>query len=83
MNSDATDINWSDLIVIFNSLIRSIETLWEVIETGSLDEGDLYDAEEELNNYVVLLARLRQKYSEIDDKGELSEELSVKLRNIC
>jgi len=83
MGSNTAEIDWSDLIVIFNSLIGSIEKLRNSIESGSLEEDDLYDAEEELNDYVVVLSRLRQKYSEISDKGELSESLSTKLKNIC
>ncbi len=83
MNSDKTEIEWSELIIVFNSLIGSIETLRNSIESNSLDEDDLYDAEEELNDYVILLARLRQRYSEISDKGELSDSLAKKLRDIC
>ena len=71
MNHDKTEIDWSELIIVFNSLVGSIETLRAAIESESLDEDDLYNAEEELNDYVVLLARLRQRYIEIPDKGEL------------
>ena len=83
MNHDKTEIDWSELIIVFNSLVGSIETLRAAIESESLDEDDLYNAEEELNDYVVLLARLRQRYIEIPDKGELSDSLTKKLRDIC
>lgn len=83
MNSEQSEISWSEMIVMFNSLIRSIEHLREVINSDSLDDDDLYEAEEELNDYVTLIARLRQRYTGIVDKGELSETLSNKLQNIC
>lgn len=77
-----TALVWSEVIVVFNSLIRNIEYLRETIESDSLDDDGLYDAEEELKDYETLLARLRQRYSEISEKGELSESLSKKLKEI-
>jgi len=82
MDSDKTAIDWSEIIIVFNSLIGSIETLRSAIGSDSLDEDDLYETEEELNDYVMLLARLRQRYSEIPDKGELPHSLAKKLREI-
>jgi len=85
MNSgtDQTILVWSEVIVVFNSLIRSIEYLQEQIASDSLDDDALYDAKEELNDYVMLLAVLRQRYAEIADKGELTDSLSKKIREIC
>ena len=79
-STDKTEVDWSELIVVLSSLIRSIESLRSAI---ALDEDDLYEAEEELNDYVMLLARLCQRYSEIPNNGELSEPLAKKLREIC
>ena len=83
MNINTTEIDWSECIVIFNSLIRSIEHLREFLESDDIDEDDAYDAEEELNDCVILLSRLREQYSEIKDKGELSESLKNKIMSIC
>jgi len=78
-NTDQTILVWSEVIVVFNSLIRNIEYLREKIASGSLDDDALFDAEEELNDYVMLLAVLRQRYAEIKDKGELTAGLLKKL----
>ncbi|WP_025565950.1 hypothetical protein [Psychromonas sp. SP041] len=83
MKINTTEIDWSECIVIFNSLIRSIEYLRVYVESDDIDEDDAYDAEEELNDYIVVLTRLRKQYSEIEDKGELSESLKSKLMAIC
>ncbi|HED34614.1 MAG TPA: hypothetical protein ENJ08_10430 [Gammaproteobacteria bacterium] len=85
MNSDTdqTILVWSEVIVVFNSLIRNIEYLREQIASDSLDDDVLYDAEEELNDYVMLLTVFRQRYAEIADKGELTDNLSRKIREIC
>jgi hypothetical protein len=82
-NTSGTVLNWADVIVVFNSLIRNIEFLREAINSGKLNDDELYDVEEELNDYVTLLARLRQKYFELSDKGELSKGLAKKLKEIC
>lgn len=78
MNSSSTEIEWSELIVVFNSLVRNIEMLRTQVESDLLKDDDLYDTEEELNDYTMLLARLRQRYLDIPDKGELSEALEKK-----
>ena len=83
MNTNSTLIEWSEIIVVFNSLIRNIEQLRRVIDLGTLDDDDLYDAEEELNDYIILLPKLRQRYSKISEKGEITRELERKLREIC
>ena len=82
MSSETIEISWSDCIVIFNALIENIEKLRLEIESDELDDDELYDAEEELNDYTTLLARLRTKYMECSNKGELSGSLSKKLQSI-
>ncbi len=82
MSKVSIEINWSDCIVIFNSLIGNIEKLREVVESNDIDGDDLYEAKEELNDYVTLLTRLRTKYFECYEKGELSDSLLKKLNSI-
>ena len=82
MDSKIT-LEWPDVIVTFNSLIRNIEHLREKIDSDTLNDDDLYEAEEELNDYTTLLVRLRQQYREMSDKGELSANLLRKLKEIC
>jgi len=82
MDKDNIDISWSDCIVLFNALIRSIETLRSEVDSGSLDEDKQYDLEEELNDYTTLLSRLHAKYGQCLDKGELPLELEKKLQSI-
>ena len=83
MEPGKAEIDWSELIIVFNSLVGSIESLRNKINSDMLDDDDLYDAEEELNDYVMLIARLRQRYEGIPDKGEISGSLSEKLKDIC
>jgi hypothetical protein len=83
MNGETLEIYWSDCIVIFNSLISNIEKLREIVESDNIDDDELYHAEEELNDYVTLLVRLRTKYTELPNKGELSQELFKKLNSIA
>jgi len=83
MNTNSILIEWSEVVVVFNSLIRNIELLRKKIDSNTLDGDDLYDAEEELNDYIMLLLKLRQRYSEISGKGELTGALERKLREIC
>ncbi|MCH9692283.1 MAG: hypothetical protein K0U59_09535 [Gammaproteobacteria bacterium] len=82
MTKDNIEISWSDCIVLFNTLIRSIEGLRNEIESGSLDEDEQYDLEEELNDCVMLLSRLQTKYGECPDKGEMSLELKKKIQSV-
>lgn len=83
MDRDTIEIHWSDCIVIFNSLIESIKNLREIIDSNSLDDDELYEAEESLNDYVTLVSRLKTKYKECADKGELPKELIKKLETIA
>ena len=83
MNTDDTVLDWSEMIIVFNSLIRNIEELRRKIDSDSLDDDELYEVEEELNDYVTLLPRLRQRFYDITDKGELPEKLARKIREIC
>ena len=82
MNLDSIKIDGSECIIIFNSLIKNIEVLREIVESDDIDDDDLYDAEEELNDYIMLLTRLREKYFELTDKGDLPQEFKKKLFDI-
>jgi len=83
MSENTIQISWPDCIVIFNSLMKNIENLRVRIESDELDDDELYDAEEELNDYIMALSRLREKYSECSDKGELPAQLLKKLNSIA
>ena len=83
LHPSQTVLEWSEVIVAFNSLVRNIEFLRKLIDSDSLEDDDLYDTEEELNDYLILLAKLRQRYSEISDKGELPDSLLNKIRELC
>ena len=83
MSADSIEVEWSEVIVLFNSLTRSVEYLRSSIESDVDVDDEQHDLEEELNDYVVLLARLRQRYEGISDKGELPQPLTKKLREIC
>lgn len=83
MNTDDAVLDWPEIIIMFNSLIRNIEELRRKIDSDSLDDSELYEAEEELNDYVTLLPKLRQRFYAISDKGELPEKLAKKIREIC
>lgn len=80
MDRDSIELYWSDCVVVFNSLIRSVEQLRALIAAGDLDDDEVYDAEEELSDYLTLLGRLRAKYAECSNAGELSKELDNKLK---
>ena len=82
MSDETIEISWSDCIVLFGSLISNIETLRAAVESNDIDDDELYEAEEELNDYTTLLARLRSKYMECKEKGELPSSLNKKLQSI-
>lgn len=82
MSKENIEISWSDCIVLFNTLIRSVESLRSEIDSGSLDEDEQYDLEDELNDYVMLLSRLHTKFGECSDKGEIPLELRKKIQSI-
>lgn len=82
MAKENIEISWSDCIVLFNTLIRSVDALRSEIDSGRLDEDEQYDLEEELNDYVMLLSRLHAKYGECSDKGEIPLELRKKIQSI-
>lgn len=82
MSKENIEISWSDCIVLFNTLIRSVESLRSEIDSESLDKDEQYDLEEELNDYVMLLSRLHTKFGECSDKGEIPLELRKKIQSI-
>ncbi|MFC6981467.1 hypothetical protein [Microbulbifer taiwanensis] len=51
----------------------------EYVDSEDVDDDDLYEAEEELNDYVTLLGRLKDKYNSLQDKGELPKDLVNKI----
>ncbi|HMW47188.1 MAG TPA: hypothetical protein PKD17_04585 [Cellvibrionaceae bacterium] len=79
MSENTITVDWSECIVLFNSLLRNIEQLREIVDADGIDDDELYEAEEELNDYVILLAHLKNRYSNLADKGELSPGLKKRL----
>lgn len=83
MSAEKIEISWSDCIILFGSLISNIEKLRETVQSDEIDDDELYEIEEELNDYTTLLVRLRSKYMECKDKGELPLALNKKLESIA
>ena len=81
MANENIGVSWSDCIVLFNSLMRSVEELRSAVDSGNLEEDEQYDLEEELNDYLMLLSRLNTKYGECTNKGELPLELRKKIQS--
>ncbi len=82
MRNDTIQIHWSDCVVLFSALINNIQELRNVVADEDIDDGELYEAEQSLNDYVTVLARLRDKYNACTDKGALPEELVKELSAI-
>lgn len=79
---DFTTVEWFEVIVIFNSLLRNIDFLRTALDSEKLSEDEQYNLEEELNDYIALLHKLKARYAEISDKGELSPSLTKRLREL-
>jgi hypothetical protein len=77
--NDFANVDWSELIVIFNSLLRSIAAIREQLNDDDLDDDLQYDLDEELNDYVMLLNRLKVRFAGIPAKGQLAASLKKKL----
>jgi hypothetical protein len=73
--SNCTTVDWSELIIIFNSLLRNIDVLRNALADANLDEDVQYDLDEELNDYLMLVQKLKRRYADIPEKGELSPRL--------
>ena len=82
MSTDSIIIDWSECIIIFNSLMKNIEELRNTIDANEIDDDDLFDAEEDLNDYVTLLVHLKERYSNLQDAGDLTSDMKKKLNNI-
>ena len=82
MSENTIAVEWSECIVLFNSLLRNIEQLRGIVDSEGIDDDELYEAEVELNDYVILLAHLKNRYSSLADKGELSPGLKKRLASI-
>ena len=82
MSTDSIIIDWSECIIIFNSLMKNIEELRNTIDANEIDDDDLFDVEEDLNDYVTLLVHLKERYSNLQDAGDLTSDMKKKLNNI-
>lgn len=79
---DFTTIEWFEVVIIFNSLLRNIDSLRSTLDSKKLNEDERYALDEELNDYTMLLHKLKARYVEISDSGELSPELTSRLRKL-
>ena len=77
-----TTVEWFEVVIIFNSLLRNIDSLRGILASEKLDEDERYALDEELNDYTTLLHKLKARYVEISDRGELSPALTSRLRNL-
>ena len=76
------EIEWFDLIVIMNSLVSSVEKTKQLLLKEGMDEDQEYDLEEELQDYMNLLTKIKTKYSNIESKGELPASLIKRISNL-
>ena len=79
---DVAMVEWSEMIVIFNALLKSIECVRTQLADDNLDDDSQYMLDEELNDYMMLLNRLKQRYDEIATKGDLSPDLKKRLQEV-
>lgn len=78
---DCTTVEWFEVAVIFNSLLRNINSLRSTLDSAAINDDDRYTLDEELNDYISLLRKLKARYVEIADRGELSPDLTRRLHN--
>lgn len=76
-------MEWFELIVVFNTLLKSIDTVRAQLDNDDLDDDVQYALDEELNDYTTLLRRLQARYAAIPTKGELSPGLKKRLQEFC
>ena len=79
---DFTTIEWFEVVIMFNSLLRNIDSLSSTLGSETLNEEERYVLDEELNDYITLLHKLKARYVEISDRGELSPALASRLRKL-
>lgn len=77
---DFTTVEWFEVVVMFNSLLRNIDSLNSTLDSETLNEDERYALDEELNDYIALLHKLKARYVEISDRGELLPDLASRLR---
>lgn len=77
---DNVTVDWPEIIIIFNSLLRNIAAIRLQLDDDDLDEEVQYNLDEELNDYTMLLQRLKIRYEELSIKGELSSRLKTLLQ---
>ena len=79
---DFTTVEWFEVVIIFNSLLRNIDSLRSTLDSKNINEDERYALDEELNDYTTLLHKLKARYVEISDRGELSPDLVRRLRKL-
>jgi len=72
-------LEWFDAVVVLTSLIECIDSLSARLEAKDLDGDAVYELGQRLNDYQLLARKLKIKYAEIADKGELPELMRNRL----
>jgi len=81
MSTKSIEMNFSEAIVMLNSLVRNIENIRVLIKNEKFDDK-IHDLEEELNDYVMLIPRLLERYENLSEKGELPTTIKQKICEI-
>ena len=81
-NDTSLTLEWFDAVVVLTSLIECIDSISAQLDIDGLDGDAAYDLEERLNDYQLLARKLKIKYAEIGDKGELPESMRKRLADL-
>lgn len=81
-NDTSLTLEWFDAVVVLTSPIECIDSISAQLDVDGLGENLAYDLEERLNDYQLLARKLKIKYAEIADKGELPESMRKRLADL-
>lgn len=81
-NDTFLTLEWFDAVVMLTSLIECIDSISAQLDIDGLSDDATYELEERLNDYQLLARKLKIKYAEIADKGELPEPMRKRLADL-
>ncbi len=81
-NNTSLTLEWFDAVVVLTSLIECIDSISAQLDVDGLGDDAAYELEERLNDYQLLARKLKIKYAEITDKGELPESMRKRLADL-
>ena len=81
-NDTSLTLEWFDAVVVLTSLIECIDSISAQLDIDGLGDDAAYELEERLNDYQLLARKLKIKYAEIADKGELPESMRKRLADL-